>query len=424
MAQLTDDCFAFDGPLMRVDAALALLGERVAAVAEVETLALRAAAGRLLAEDVVAGRCVPPHDNSAVDGYAVFHSDLNPESETRLPLAGRAAAGHPLGSAPGAGSAIRIFTGAPMPAGMDTVFMQEDCREVDGPRSTREVVLPAGLKPGANRRRAGEDIESGSTILRAGRRLRPQDIGLAASIGRTELKVYAPIRAAVFSTGDELHDPGGGAPPEGGVFDANRHSLIALLENLGCVVTDLGILADTPAVIREILDKAAKDHAVIVTSGGMSVGEEDHVKGAVEALGQLFFWRLAIKPGRPLALGKIGSAAFCGLPGNPVAMMVTFLRIARPVILRLMGATDTDPHLFRVAADFEHKKKADRREWVRVSLDVRPDGTMVAHKFPRDGAGILSSMVGADGLVELPEDLTRLKPGTEVDFLPFSEVAR
>lgn len=423
MAQLTDDCFAFDGPLMRVDAALGLLAERLAPVADVERAGLRAASGRLLAEDVVAGRSVPPHDNSAVDGYAVFHADLAGDGETRLPLAGRAAAGHPLDGMPEPGTAVRIFTGAPMPTGMDTVFMQEDCQEEDG-----AVVLPAGLKAGANRRRAGEDIESGSTVLQAGQRLRPQDIGLAASVGRTDLDVFSPIRAAVFSTGDELRDPADGTTPaqipEGCVYDANRHTLIALLEDLGCEVTDLGILPDQPDVIAATLEKAAGDHAVIVTSGGMSVGEEDHVKGAVEGLGQLFFWRLAIKPGRPLALGKIGNAAFCGLPGNPVAMMVTFLRIARPVILRLMGAADTAPHLFRVTADFEHRKKPERREWVRASLDVRPDGTMVARKFPRDGAGILSSMVGADGLVELPEDLTRLSPGTEVDFLPFSEVVR
>ncbi|MDJ0893714.1 MAG: molybdopterin molybdotransferase MoeA [Alphaproteobacteria bacterium] len=416
MTQLSDDCFAFGGGLMRIDAALDLLAERVAPVAETERLDLRQTAGRILAEEVVADRDVPPHDNSAVDGYAVFFDDLAGGDETRLPIGGRTAAGHPLGRAAVRGEAIRIFTGAPMPTGMDTVFMQEDCREDDG-----HVILPAGLKQGANRRKRGEDITTDSIILHRGSRLRPQDVGLAASVGRSELTVFAPIRAAVFSTGDEVCDPGH-EPPDGSVYDANRYTLMALLEGLGCRVTDLGILPDDRPAITDALAAAAKDHAVLVTSGGMSTGEEDHVKDVVESLGSLHFWRLAIKPGRPIALGQVAGIPFVGLPGNPVAMMVTFLRVARPVILRLMGAADTTPHCFKVSAGFDHKKKKDRREWVRARLSMGADGRLVANKFPRDGAGILSSMVEADGLVELPEDMTRLAAGTEVDFLPFSEL--
>lgn len=416
MAQLSDDCFAFGGGLMRIDAALALLAERVVPVAGRETVALRAAAGRVLAEDVTAGRDVPPHNNSAVDGYAVLFDDLAAAGETRLPLGGRAAAGHPLGRPARRGEAVRIFTGAAMPAGMDTVFMQEDCREDGG-----EVVLPEGLKRGANRRKRGEDIAAGSVILRCGQRLRAQDVGLAASVGRAELAVFAPIRAAVFSTGDEIRDPGA-EPPAGCVYDANRFTLMALLDGLGCAVTDLGIVPDRRDAVMEALADAAREHAVIVTSGGMSTGDEDHVRDAVEALGSLHFWRLAIKPGRPIALGLVRGVPFVGLPGNPVAMMVTFLRVARPMILRLMGAGDTSPHCFRVLAGFDHKKKRDRREWVRARLMAGADGRLIAEKFPRDGAGILSSMVEADGLVELPEDMTRLVAGSEVDFLPFSEL--
>lgn len=419
MAQLSDDCFAFGGDLMRIDEALALLAERVAPVADATTIGVREAAGRVLAEDVVADRDVPPHDNSAVDGYAVFFDDLDPRKETRLPVGGRVAAGHPLGRMPVRGETVRIFTGAPMPEGMDTVFMQEDVAKEDG-----LVRLPAGLGQGANRRRRGEDIEAGSVILVRGQRLRPQDIGLAASVGRCSLRVYAPIRAAVVSTGDEIRNPGDDIQP-GCVYDANRFTLMALLEALGCEVTDLGIVRDEEAAVRDTLAEAAADHAIVITSGGMSTGEEDHMRAAVEALGSLFFWRLAIKPGRPIALGRIGErTAFVGLPGNPVAMMVTFLRVARPVILRLMGATEVEPHLFRVVAGFDHRKKKDRREWVRARLRLDGDGRLVAAKFPRDGAGILSSMVAADGLVELPEDMTRLAAGTEVDFLPFSEVVR
>ncbi len=417
MAQLSDDCFAQGEAMITTEEALEILATRLVAVAGVTRVALRAALGRVLAEDVVAERDVPPTDNSAVDGYALFFDDLDPERETRLKLSGRAAAGHPLGRPARRGEAVRIFTGAPMPEGADTVMMQEDCREEGG-----YVILASGIARGANRRDAGEDIESGAVILRRGRRMRPQDIGLAASIGRAELAVHAPLEVAVFSTGDEIIEPGEEAPP-GSVYDANRYTLITLLDGLGCRVTDLGILPDRLDRIRETLARAAEASDLVITSGGMSVGEEDHVKAAVEALGSLHFWRLAIKPGRPIALGQVGATPFIGLPGNPVAAMITFLRIARPVVLRLAGCAELEPTFFRVRAGFAHKKKKNRREWVRARLSVGADGVLVASKFPRDGAGILTSMVEADGLVELPESLTRLAPGTMVDFLPFSEVS-
>ncbi|MGF1639371.1 MAG: gephyrin-like molybdotransferase Glp [Rhodospirillales bacterium] len=417
MAQLSDDCFAFGGPLMSMTEALALLAARTAPVVGTETVGLRRAGGRILAADVLATGDVPPVDNAAVDGYAVRHADLDPATPTRLPVTGRAAAGHALGRAAGPGEAIRIFTGAAMPAGCDTVAMQEDCT-VDGDH----VIVAPGLAHGANRRRAGEDIRAGATVLAAGRRLRPQDIGLAAAVGAADLVVYQRLRTAVFSTGDELRDPGD-TPPAGCIYDSNRYGLMAMLEGLGCAVDDLGILPDRLEAIGDALAAAAAGHHLIATSGGMSVGEEDHVKAAVEAGGSLYFWRLAIKPGRPLGLGRIGGVPFVGLPGNPVAMMVTFMRVARPVILRLGGCTELEPHLFRVPADFAHRKKTGRREWVRARLAADGDGRLVARKFGRDGAGILSSMVEADGLVELPEDLARLEPGTLVDFLPFDEVS-
>ncbi len=416
MPQLTDDCFAHGGPLMTTAEALARIAEVASAVTEPETVPLRAANRRILAADVVAGRAVPPHDNAAVDGYAVFFDDLSPDGETQLPVTGRIAAGHPLGRPARRGEALRIFTGAVMPEGPDTVMMQEDCRaEGDS------VVIMAGIKRGANWRDAGEDIQAGATILHAGHRLRPQDVGLAASVGLSELTVYRPLRAAVFSTGDELCDPGADAP-DGAIYDSNRYVLSALLEAQGCAVTDLGILPDDAATVCAALADAARDHDLLFTSGGVSVGEEDHVKAAVESQGSLHFWRLAIKPGRPLALGQVGHVPFVGLPGNPVAAMVTFLRFARPLILRLAGATQVAPLIYRLRADFDHKKKRDRREWVRARLVPSDDGTLVAAKFPRGGAGILSSLVEADGLVELPEAMTRLERGAMVDFLPFAEV--
>ena len=416
MAQLSDDCFAQGGKLMRAEDALELLGRKIVRVTESETEALDAALGRILAEDVDSPLDVPSHDNSAVDGYAVFFDDLDPERDTVLPVTGRAAAGHPLGRAAKRGEAIRIFTGAAMPEGPDCVMMQEDC-EVDGNR----VVLRPGLKRGANRRLCGEDIGAGETVLHAGMRLRPQDLGQAAAVGRRELLVSKPLRVALFSTGDELREPG--APLEPGcIYDSNRATIHGLLTGMGCAITDLGILKDEAAGLRAALEAAAHDHDLVVTSGGVSVGEEDHVRGAVEALGKLHLWRLAIKPGRPIALGQIGAVPFVGLPGNPVAVMVTFLYIVRPMILRLMGGTGLTPHHFRVAADFSHEKK-DRREWVRASLVADGAVGWRAVKFPRQGAGILSSMVESEGLVALPEEMTRLEPGTMVDFLPFSEVA-
>ena len=417
MTQLSDDCFAFGGDLMTTEAALALLAERLVAIAETGEAPLIDSLGRVLGADLVAECDVPPHPNSAVDGYAVRHADLEREGDTRLAVVGRAAAGHPYAGELPPGGAVRIFTGAVMPDGADTVFMQEDVRP-DG----ADVVVPAGLAAGANSRRRGEDVCAGDMVLRRGHRLRPQDIGLAASIGRVALPVYRPLRVAVFSTGDEIRDPGAPLPP-GAIYDANRYMLQALLRTLGMEVDDLGILPDRADAVERALGEAAARHDALITSGGVSVGEEDHVRAAVEALGTLHFWRLAIKPGRPIALGLVRGAPFVGLPGNPVAAMVTFLRFGRPLLLRLGGCTEVDPVLYRVRADFAHKKKASRREWVRARLALEPDGQLVARKFARQGAGILTSMVESDGLVELPEEMTRLTPGTMVDFLPFSEVA-
>jgi molybdopterin molybdotransferase len=294
--------------------------------------------------------------------------------------------------------------------------MQEDCR-LDG----GAVVVPPGIKRGANRRRAGEDVTAGATILRAGRRLRPQDIGLAASIGRTMIRVYKPLRVALLSTGDEIRDIGQDLPP-GCVYDANRYALAGLLARVGCQVDDLGIVPDRRAALREVLDRAAAAHDLLVSSGGVSTGEEDHVRAVVDELGSLHFWRLAIRPGRPIALGQIRRVPFIALPGNPVAVMVTFMRFARPAILLMSGCRDVEPRTFPVRAGFEFRKKEGRREWLRVRLARDADGIPIARKFPREGAGILTSMVESDGLVELPEQLTAVEPGMMVDYLPFSEV--
>jgi molybdopterin molybdotransferase len=416
MAQLSDDCFAFGGPLMSVDDAVAIIAARVSAVQDVEAVALQEADGRILAEAIAAPLPLPPFTNSAVDGYAVRSGDLSGDAEQSLPVAGRIQAGA-SGEAITPGHAVRIFTGAPMPAGADTVFMQEDVR-VDGAGS---VVVPPGLKAGANVRPAGEDIGAGAAALPAGRRLRPQDIALAAAFGLAQVKVRRRIRVAVFSTGDELVSP---AAPRGAaqLFDSNRFMLMAMLRRLSCEVSDLGILVDERDSLATALKKAAVVHDLILTSGGVSTGEEDHVKAGVESVGTLVLWRMAIKPGRPVAMGIIDGTPFIGLPGNPVASFVTFVHVVRPTVLALAGAAPQRLAPTPVRAAFSYKKKIARREYVRVNLRQGADGVLEAVKFPREGAGLLSSLVETDGLVELDEDVTKVEPGQIVGFLGYASL--
>ncbi|MBT5435793.1 MAG: molybdopterin molybdotransferase MoeA [Alphaproteobacteria bacterium] len=416
MAQLTDDCFAHGDRLMTADEALALIGQIAAPVTGLEEVGLAIAPGRILARDVVSTVDVPPHPNAAVDGYAFFHDDLVADADTTLPVTGRVPAGHALGRPAAHGEAIRIFTGAPMPEGLDTVMMQEDTQEADG-----MVTLPTGIKPGANRRNAGEDVRAGTVILKAGHRLKPQDVGMAASVGLAALPCHATLKVALFSTGDEVCEPGEPLEP-GAIYDANRYAVMGLLRGLGCSVTDLGILPDKGPQTHAAIAEAASSHHALMTSGGVSVGDEDHVRKTIMNEGTLHAWYMAIKPGRPLMLGQIGGAAFIGLPGNPAAAMVTFLRFARPLLLRLGGGKEVDPQLFSVRAAFDRKKKSGRREYVRVHLEYGDDGVLEAHAFHREGAGLLSSLVETDGLAELPEDMTQLEKGAMIDVLPFSEV--
>jgi molybdopterin molybdotransferase len=416
MAQLSDDCFAFGGPMMSVDEAVGLIAARVTPVQDVETVALVRADGRVLARDIAAPLPLPPFANSAVDGYAVASRDLPQNSEQAFPVTGRVQAGGAAATPVMPGQAVRIFTGAPMPDGADTVFMQEDVRLENG-----RVVLPAGLKPGANVRPAGEDIPAGRAALKAGRRLRPQDIALAAAFGLTELGVPRRLRVAVFSTGNELVSPGE-ARGAAQLFDSNRFMLMAMLTRLGCDVSDLGILRDERTSLAGALQQVAGRHDLILTTGGVSTGEEDHVRAAVESVGKLVLWRMAIKPGRPVAMGVIDGTPLIGLPGNPVASFVTFVHVVRPTVLALSGAMQEKLVPMPVHAGFTYRKKIARREYVRVSLHTAADGGLEAVKFPREGAGLLSSLADTDGLVELGEDVTQVEPGQTVGFLPYASL--
>jgi molybdopterin molybdotransferase len=418
MAQLSDDCFAFSGPLLRLDDMERLIGERVVPVAGSERVALSAARSRVTASDVIAPADLPPFDNSAVDGYAVRHADLKPDGDSRLAIAGRLTAGARAAPAIKPGEAVRIFTGAAMPEGADTVFMQEDVT-VEGGR----VILPPGLKRGANRRLAGEDVAQGRVVLPAGTVLEAQHVALAAALGITELEVRRRLTVAIFSTGDEVVEPGA-ARAGTAIYDANRYLLRELLDRLGAAVTDVGILPDEPQALARALAEAA-GHDLIVTSGGVSTGEADHVRAAVERVGSLVFWRVAIKPGRPVAMGVIRaadghSAAFVGLPGNPVAVFVTFVRVVKPLLRRLAGAAPQRLVALPVRAAFAYKKKKDRREYVRVALRRAADGEIEAVKHPQDGAGILTSLTETDGLLEFPEDVTAIEPGARVGFLSYA----
>jgi molybdopterin molybdotransferase len=420
MAQLSDDCFAFNGPLLPVADAERLIIERVAPVNGFETVTLREAIGRVLAENVIAPVNVPPFDNSAVDGYAVRAANLDANGETRLTIVDRVAAGHDATHPLQAGEAIRIFTGAPMPAGADTVFMQEDCR-VDG----GAVVVPPGLNLGANRRLAGEDMRAGAVALPAGRRLAVQHVALAAALGLTALKVRRRVRVALFSTGDEIVEPGAQLP-RAALYDSNRYLLAGLITHLGAEVTDLGILSDDPQQLARAIAKAAEDHDLVLTSGGVSTGEADYVRSAIESIGRIVFWRVAIKPGRPVAMGVVParksghSAAFVGLPGNPVAVFVTFVRVVRPLLLRLAGALPELLIAMPARSAFSYKKRKGRREYVRVTVRPAADGAIEAFKHPQDGAGVITSLTETDGLAELTEEITNVEPGATIGFLSYA----
>jgi molybdopterin molybdotransferase len=413
MAQLSDDCFVHGGALLSVEDAAALVVARVPALEGCETLPLASLRGRVLAGDLVAPQPLPPFFNSAVDGYAFRHADLNRAADTVLRLEGRLAAGQAAGGTLSRGTALRILTGAPMPPGADTVMMQEDTRVEDG-----RILLPPGLTPGANCRPAGEDVAQGECALATGTRLGPAEIGLAAALGFAELSVTCRPRVGVFSTGNELAAPGRPLGPAQ-TYDSNRFSLLALLGGLPVEAHDLGILPDRAEDTARALREAAAGHDLLLTSGGVSAGEEDHVRAAIQSGGSLVFWKLALKPGRPAAMGVVGGTPVLGLPGNPVAAIVTFLHLARPLALRLAGARAAPLPRFAARADFAARKKAGRREYLRVSL--LPGAPLpLARRFPREGAGLLTSLTRSDAFVELAENITEVKPGDIVPVLPFA----
>jgi molybdopterin molybdotransferase len=418
--RLIDDCFLTDSERLRHDDALAILRARIRPVVGTETVPLSQAAGRILAEPVASPRAVPAFDNAAVDGYAFAHAD-HAAVGGLFPVALRIAAGHPSPEPLPPGSAARIFTGAAMPAGADTVAMQEDCTVTDEAGQAR-VAIPPGLRRGGNRRKAGEDLEQGALVAAAGQRLRPQEIAAIASTGRAEAAVYRPLSVACVSTGDEIVRPGRPLA-RGEVYDSNHFLLAALLQTLGCAVTDAGILPDDLPTVRAALSDLAASHDAVLTTGGASRGEEDHLVSALDSLGKRHLWQLAVKPGRPMSFGQIGDCAVVALPGNPVAAFVCFLLYVRPLLTVMSGGAWPEPQRFLLPAAFAiPDRKTGRREFLRGRLIHGPSGPEV-EKFARDGSGLISSLREADGLIEIAEDIPAIRPGTLVPFLPFSAFA-
>jgi molybdopterin molybdotransferase len=412
MVQLKDDCFSVGSGLLPVEDAIALITERLPISAGTETVPIMEADGRIAAEDGFALYDLPPFANSAVDGYAVRHGDLATKGETSLPVIGRLAAGAKETISVRC-AAVRIFTGAPMPIGTDTVYMQEDVK-----RDGEMVTLPPGLRKGSNMRPAGEDIPRGGLVIPAGRRLGPQDLSLAVAVGLERIPVRKHLRIATFSTGDELAEPGAPLAP-GALFNSNAVLVKAFLARLGAEVTSLGILRDDPAMLSKRLAAAAPDHDLLLTTGGVSTGEEDHVKTAIESSGRMMFWRLAIKPGRPLAMGIINGTPIVGLPGNPAAVYVTLAFFVRPLVARLGGRKFKRPQAHLVRSKFKATKRPGRLEYIRVSVSRASDGVLEAQKFPKEGAGLLTSLTESDGLAELANDAKTVAPGDMIHFYPY-----
>lgn len=378
-----------------------------------ETVVLADALGRVLAEPLTSRINVPGWDNSAMDGYAVNAGDLQ-QCGDRLPVSQRI----PAGCAPEPlkpGTAARIFTGAPVPDGADTVVMQEQC-EADGD----QVIINTEVKPGSHIRLTGEDIRQDEVIIEAGERLKPQHLGLAASVGIAGLRVYKPLRVAVLASGDELVMPGQPLEP-GQIYNSNLFTVNGLLQSLGCEVVEASMVEDTLEATKTALLQAADKADLVLASGGVSVGEEDHVKPAVEELGELNMWKIAIRPGKPVAFGHIGDTPFIGAPGNPVSLFVTFLLFARPFILKCMGLNDCLPQVLELKAGFDWPKPDKRREFHRARLQQTDDGGNEVIVYPSRSSAVLSSAAWAGGLVMIEENQT-ISRGDRVKYLPFSEL--
>jgi molybdopterin molybdotransferase len=381
-------------------------------------VALRDALGRILAEPIVSPMNVPGHTNSAMDGYALAGTDLPVEHSRRLPVLGTAWAGRPFDGQVASGSAVRIMTGAVMPQGTDTVIMKEQVEE-QSDQQGEAIVIGAGHRVGQNVREAGEDVAVGCRLLDAGERIMPAELGLLASLGIGEVSVKRRLRVAFFSTGDELRSLGETLGP-GDVYDSNRYTLYGMLARLGVEVIDMGVVRDEPEAVRDAFLEAARVGDAIISTGGASTGEADYVTETLTQLGEVRFWRIAIRPGRPLAFGRVGDAVFFGLPGNPVAVMVTFYQFVQPALTRMMGSSDPRPNpTVRATCVSRLRKKPGRVEFYRAILERDSQGRTTVRSTGKTGSGLLHTMSDANCFIILPEEGENVEPGAEVEVQPF-----
>lgn len=409
-ASCADD---YDPASLQADVALAKILESIEPVRAAETVDIRSALGRILAEDITSPINVPSGTNSAMDGYALNAADIPDQGQAELQLAGTALAGSPWQHEVSRGECVRIMTGAIMPPGTDTVVMQEHVQVGE-----QVVRIDHTVQAGSNVRQAGEDIATGDTVLTGGTEITPADIGLIASLGLAEIRVCRRLNVAFFSTGDELRSIGE-TLDAGEIYDSNRYTLFGMLQRLGVEINDMGVIRDDPDALKEAFEKGAADADILITSGGVSVGEADYVRDILQSVGEINFWKVAMKPGRPLAFGRINNCHFFGLPGNPVSVMVTFYQFVQPAIKHLMGAEVIEPIQFSVVCQSRLKKKPGRVEYQRGILSRDENGQLTVRKTGMQGSGILRSMAQANCFIILPMECGQVEPGTEVNVQPF-----
>jgi len=414
MTQLTKDIHAFGNKLTKLDTAIKKITNQLKCEKKPELINTKISLNRILADKIISSINVPAYSNSAVDGYAINYKEYS-NGNREFAIIGKSSAGHRFNKKIKKLASIRVLTGAMIPSKLDTVIMEEDCNLSKG-----ILILPNGIKKGINYRYLGEDIKKNTTIFKKGHKIRAQDLGALSSLGITKIKAYKKLKVAIFSSGDELtniHKP----LKKGHIYDSNREMIKAFLLKLGYIVTDLGILKDKKHIIVKKLNEASNKNDLIITSGGMSLGDEDHIKTIIEEKGNIHAWRLAIKPGRPVGFGTYNNCPIIGLPGNPAAAFITFLMIATPILKQMSGQLIKKYNVIPIASNFHYSKKRGRKEFIRVKL-INKKGKLTMEKFPKSGAGILTSATWSTGIGILDENIEKIKPNDKINYLSYNEI--